>query len=70
MANAGLGAKVGEHVWEVQLGILKMKIDEADLEKINVEPKKVKRAGTVLRSAKTSHVSPQLDLRGKRYEEA
>jgi len=62
--------KVGEHVWEVQLGILKMKIDEADLEKINVEPKKVKRAGTVLRSAKTSHVSPQLDLRGKRYEEA
>lgn len=62
--------KVGEHVWEVQLGILKMKIDEADLEKVNVEPKKVKRAGTVLRSASTSHVSPQLDLRGKRYEEA
>lgn len=62
--------KVSDHAWEVQLGILKMKIDESELEKIKVEPKKAKRAGTVLRSASQSHVSPRLDLRGKRYEEA
>lgn len=62
--------KVSPHEWEVQLGILKMKVDESELEKVNVEPKKAKRAGTVVRSASSSHVSPRLDLRGKRYEEA
>lgn len=62
--------KVDAHTWEVQLGILKMKLDESELEKIKVAPKKAKRAGTVLRSASKSHVSPRLDLRGERYEEA
>lgn len=62
--------KVSAHEWEVQLGILKMKVDESELEKVNIEPKKAKRAGTVVRSASSSHVSPRLDLRGKRYEEA
>lgn len=61
--------KVGKHDWEVQLGILKMKINENDLEKIKVEEKKARGAGTVLRSS-GSHVSTKLDLRGQRYEEA
>lgn len=65
-----LTRRLGKHEWEVQLGILKMKIDEDDLEKIKVEEKKTRGAGTVLRSASSSHVSPQLDLRGQRYEEA
>lgn len=63
-------AKVGNHAWEVQLGILKMKIDEADLEKIPAAQAEPKQKNVVVRSSKTSHVSPNLDLRGKRYEEA
>ncbi|HJF29518.1 MAG TPA: endonuclease MutS2 [Ligilactobacillus saerimneri] len=62
--------KLGDKQWEVQLGILKMKIDEDDLEKIHVQEKKQPRAGVVLRSAQASHVSSSLDLRGQRYEEA
>ncbi len=65
-----LTKRLGKHEWEVQLGILKMKIDEADLEKIKVEENSRRGAGTVLKSSGTSHVSPQLDLRGQRYEEA
>ena len=62
--------KAGNHAWEVQLGILKMKIDESDLEKIKVKDTQPKRAGTVLKSSSSSHVSPTLDLRGERYENA
>ena len=62
--------KSGPNTWEVQIGILKMKIDQEDLEKITVEEPKAKRAHTTVRSARSSHVSPTLDLRGKRYEEA
>ncbi|QLL78234.1 endonuclease MutS2 [Ligilactobacillus saerimneri] len=62
--------KLGDKQWEVQLGILKMKIDEDDLEKIHVQEKKQPRSGVVLRSAQASHVSSSLDLRGQRYEEA
>ena len=65
-----LTKRLGKHEWEVQLGILKMKIDEADLEKIKVEENSRRGAGTVLKSSGASHVSPQLDLRGQRYEEA
>ena len=65
-----LTKRLGKHEWEVQLGILKMKIDEADLEKIKVEENNRHGAGTVLKSSGASHVSPQLDLRGQRYEEA
>lgn len=62
--------KSGQDAWEVQIGILKMKIAEADLEKITLEEPKTKRAHTTVRSARSSHVSPTLDLRGQRYEEA
>ena len=62
--------KAGNHAWKVQLGILKMKIDESDLEKIKVKDTQPKRAGTVLKSSSSSHVSPTLDLRGERYENA
>lgn len=65
-----LTKRLGKHEWEVQLGILKMKIDEDDLEKIKVEENNRRGAETVLKSSGSSHVSPQLDLRGQRYEEA
>lgn len=64
--------KAGNHQWEVQLGILKMKIDEADLEKVNAPRRDSggKRAHTTVKTAHASHVSPTLDLRGERYDAA
>ncbi|HJF54540.1 MAG TPA: endonuclease MutS2 [Limosilactobacillus coleohominis] len=68
-------AKRGKHQWEVQLGILKMAIDERDLEKVSskalaqaekeqvVKPKRV-------RTVQTRRTSARLDLRGQRYEPA
>ncbi|MFC6181118.1 endonuclease MutS2 [Lactiplantibacillus daowaiensis] len=61
--------KMGNHAWEVQLGILKMKIDEADMERTQPEAEP-KRARATVQSANASHVSPNLDLRGVRYEDA
>lgn len=61
--------KMGNHQWEVQLGILKMKIAEGDMEKVKPEGEP-KRARATVQSAHASHVSPNLDLRGVRYEDA
>lgn len=62
--------KAGNHAWEVQIGILKMKLDEADLEKIAEEkPQKTANRASVKRS-RSVRTSASLDLRGKRYEEA
>ncbi|UQS85202.1 endonuclease MutS2 [Apilactobacillus apisilvae] len=59
---------LGNHNWEVQLGILKMKINEDDLKKVKAEKEqhfttRVKRTGS-------SGLSTTLDLRGHRYENA
>ncbi|KAF1305119.1 endonuclease MutS2 [Candidatus Enterococcus willemsii] len=56
--------------WEVQLGILKMKIDEEDIQPLAPTKEPVQRIVNTVRSADSAHVSNQLDLRGKRYEEA
>ncbi len=61
--------KMGDHEWEVQLGILKMKISDGDLEKVKPEAEPKQGRATV-RSANASRVSPNLDLRGVRYEDA
>ncbi|OQP06392.1 endonuclease MutS2 [Geobacillus sp. 46C-IIa] len=61
--------KVSEDEWQVQLGILKMKIRERDLEYIGSAPaKEVTPIATV--KGKDAHVSLELDLRGERYEDA
>ncbi|GAJ25996.1 recombination inhibitory protein MutS2 [Liquorilactobacillus sucicola DSM 21376 = JCM 15457] len=62
--------KLSKNEWEVQLGILKMRISENDLEKIRVKDNKTKGTRSTLKTARQSHVSPRLDLRGQRYEEA
>lgn len=55
--------------WQVQIGILKMKVNEKDLEYINTpKPKEVKPVAVV--KGKDFHVSLELDLRGERYENA
>ncbi|OPX04856.1 endonuclease MutS2 [Geobacillus proteiniphilus] len=61
--------KVSDDEWQVQLGILKMKIHEKNLEYIGSAPaKEVTPVATV--KGKDAHVSLELDLRGERYEDA
>lgn len=59
----------GKGQWQVQLGILKMNVSEEDMTPVAPQ-KEAKPRVTTVRSAESSHVSTQLDLRGKRYEEA
>ncbi|MFD2305773.1 endonuclease MutS2 [Enterococcus termitis] len=61
--------KTSDHEWQVQLGILKMSVNENDMTPVAPE-KEPKQRVTAVRSTQSSHVPNQLDLRGKRYEEA
>jgi len=56
--------------YEVQLGILKMKFEADDLEKVKSTEAEPERKPTMIRRTKSSGLSSKLDLRGKRYEEA
>ena len=60
--------KVNDQEWVVQMGIIKMKIPVQDLSPI-AETQEAKQQ-VIVKSARSSHVSSELDLRGKRYEEA
>ncbi|GAB7308247.1 endonuclease MutS2 [Enterococcus gallinarum] len=62
--------KMGQSQWQVQLGILKMTLSESDLQPAAPVKEPVQRVVHIVRSAESSHVPNQLDLRGKRYEEA
>lgn len=62
--------KMGHDQWQVQLGILKMTLPEADLQSVAPAKEPVQRVVSTVRSNTASHVATQLDLRGKRYEEA
>ena len=62
--------KMGQSQWQVQLGILKMTLPESDLQPAAPVKEPVQRVVHTVRSAESSHVPNQLDLRGKRYEEA
>lgn len=64
--------KIGKNQWQVQLGILKMDVNEEDLQAVaSQEPaqSQPKRHVSTLNSS-GPHVSTQLDLRGKHYEDA
>ena len=63
--------KLSEHEYEVQIGIIKTKVSDRDIEKVTGEkttPKKQVRAtsGTLRRN----NAHSELDLRGQRYDEA
>lgn len=60
--------KVSDVEWVVQMGILKMKIADTDLEYIKPEKEPVQRVAGV--KNRDSHVKLELDLRGERYEDA
>ncbi|WP_203649194.1 endonuclease MutS2 [Secundilactobacillus yichangensis] len=61
--------KIDDHHFEIQMGILKMKIEDTDLERAAPEKEAPKPRATVQRT-RSNGVSPTLDLRGHRYEEA
>ena len=61
--------KVTDDSWQVQIGILKMKVNEKDLEFIKT-PKVVETRVVASVKGKDFHVKPELDLRGERYENA
>jgi DNA mismatch repair protein MutS2 len=62
--------KMSDDNWQVQLGILKMTLPESELQSVAPVKEPVQRVVSTVRSDNNSHVATQLDLRGKRYEEA
>lgn len=65
--------KRGNHKWEAQIGILKMEVDEQDLEKVakkSLPKEKTTRHSSAVHTTQTRHTSARLDLRGHRYEQA
>ena len=56
--------------WQVEIGILKMNVSESELTPIAPQKEPQQRVIHTVRSDAHSTVSNQLDLRGKRYEEA
>jgi DNA mismatch repair protein MutS2 len=61
--------KVSDKEWQVQIGILKMKVKESDMEYIS-SPKQVEKRPLATVKGKDYHVNLELDLRGERYEDA
>ena len=61
--------KISDHEWNVQVGIMKMKVHEKDLE-FKKSPKPVETKTITKIKGKDFHVNLELDLRGERYENA
>ncbi|WP_419881873.1 endonuclease MutS2 [Peribacillus sp. B-H-3] len=61
--------KTSGNEWQVQIGIMKMKVKESDLQFIKATKEKEKKPLATVRG-KDYHVSLELDLRGERYESA
>ena len=62
---------IGAKQWLVQMGAMKMKVSREEIQVVAAEKgPSVKRRVATVQSARDSHVSSQLDLRGVRYEEA
>jgi len=62
--------KVSDNEWQVQMGIMKMKVKEADLQYIKRPKQEVQAKPLAAVKGKDYHVSLELDLRGERYENA
>ena len=72
-----LVAKRGNHKWEVAIGILKMEIDDRQLEKLSAkelsaqrEKQRQQTRKRAVHTTQTRYTTARLDLRGKRYEQA
>lgn len=61
--------RVSSNEWQVQIGILKMKVKEKDMEYMST-PKQVETKPMAIVKGRDSYVKLELDLRGERYEDA
>jgi len=61
--------RVSANEWQVQIGILKMKVKEKDMEYMST-PKQVETKPMAIVKGRDSYVKLELDLRGERYEDA
>ena len=63
--------KLSEHEYEVQMGIIKVKVSDRDIEKIG-SPKESQSTKQVraISASRRNNVRSELDLRGQRYDEA
>jgi DNA mismatch repair protein MutS2 len=69
--NGILVDKVSDNEWQVQIGILKMKVREKDLEYIgSSQTKQTEMKPLAIVRGRDSNVKLELDLRGERYEDA
>lgn len=62
-------SRTGNREWQVQIGILKVKVAEQDMEYVKSEPKAEPKPMATVRG-RDSHVGLELDIRGERYEDA
>ncbi|MCM3568345.1 endonuclease MutS2 [Neobacillus mesonae] len=62
--------KVSDDEWQVQMGILKMKVKEKDMEYIGTSSVKQETRPLAIVKGNDAHVKMELDLRGERYEDA
>ena len=61
--------KVSDKEYQVQMGIMKMKVAVDDLELLD-RPKPVEKKPLATVKGTSHHVKPELDLRGERFEDA
>ena len=61
--------RVSDNEWQVQIGIMKMKVKEKDMEYIGA-PKQVETRPMAIVKGRDNDVKLELDLRGERYEAA
>lgn len=62
--------KVSDNEWQVQMGILKMKVKEKDLQYIKRPKQEVQEKPLASVKGKDYHVPLELDLRGERFDNA
>lgn len=65
-----ISKKLSEHQYEVQMGIMKVKVSDRDIEKIDQPKQRVKKSVHAVSSNRRSSARSELDLRGQRYDEA
>jgi len=67
--NGTIVEKVSDKEFQVQVGMMKMKVKKNQLEKLKPKKETVTRPVATVKN-KGSHTKPELDLRGERYEDA
>ncbi|WP_462412439.1 endonuclease MutS2 [Neobacillus sp. Marseille-QA0830] len=62
--------QVSDNEWQVQIGILKMKVKDKDMEYLGTPKQTETRPMALVKGREDSNVKLELDLRGERYEDA